>query len=146
MTHSISLTFDPSGHTSIVTPGSTDDNYVEMIRTKISAQNRFNSQNRWNREQRLVVVGTEKMAVFDDVVSEGKLKVYPGHTTGEPEVVAIGAGEPLRAECEHFLECIEAGSQPLTGGESGVQVARVLEACQRSLDEHGARVGLAEVR
>ncbi len=106
------------------------------------------------KEQRLVVGGREKMAVFDDVVSEGKLKVYPSHITGddqlpvatggEPEVVPIDAGEPLRAECEHFLECIEAGSQPLTGGESGVQVTRVLEACQRSLDQHGARVRLAE--
>ncbi len=104
------------------------------------------------KEQRLVVVGTEKMAVFDDVLKEGKLKLYPSRVewkdqrpipaAGEPEAVAYSGDEPLRAECAHFLKCIETGDQPLTSGASAVQVTQVLEACERSLREGGASVAV----
>jgi UDP-2-acetamido-3-amino-2,3-dideoxy-glucuronate N-acetyltransferase len=105
------------------------------------------------KEQRLVVMGTRKMAVFDDVVKEGKLRVYPTciswegdkpvASSGDAEVVAYPEGEPLRAECEHFLRCLESGEQPLTNGASGVQITRVLEACERSMRAGGSPVGLA---
>jgi UDP-2-acetamido-3-amino-2,3-dideoxy-glucuronate N-acetyltransferase len=104
------------------------------------------------KEQRLVVVGSKKMAVFDDVVKEGKLKLYPSHVEwksgypvpvgGEPELMVLEAGEPLRAECSHFLECIQQGRTPLTDGKSGVQIAAVLEACQVSLEQGGREVVL----
>ena len=95
------------------------------------------------REQRLVVIGSEKMAVFDDL-AENKLVLFPHHiqwrnrvptaVKAEAEVVGqIGTEEPLRAECEHFLECVRARKQPYTDGEEGLRVLRVLEACQHDL-------------
>ncbi|MFB3882470.1 MAG: Gfo/Idh/MocA family protein [Armatimonadota bacterium] len=104
------------------------------------------------KEQRLVVVGRRKTAVFDDVAKTGKLMLYPtrvpwqegGPVTaqGEPEVVPYPEAEPLRAECEHFLHCVSAGSQPLTDGASGVRVAQVLDACERSLRADGTSIRL----
>jgi UDP-2-acetamido-3-amino-2,3-dideoxy-glucuronate N-acetyltransferase len=52
--------------------------------------------------------------------------------------------EPLREEVSHFLDCIKTRSTPLTDGENGVRVLRVLDACQRSIDAGGAVVSLGE--
>jgi UDP-2-acetamido-3-amino-2,3-dideoxy-glucuronate N-acetyltransferase len=104
------------------------------------------------KEQRLVVVGRRKTAVFDDVVKEGKLVLYPTRVPwapgqdvpapGDPEMVPFAEAEPLRAECVHFLHCIRTGEKPLTDGASGVQVARVLDGCERSLRAGGATIEL----
>jgi UDP-2-acetamido-3-amino-2,3-dideoxy-glucuronate N-acetyltransferase len=104
------------------------------------------------KEQRLVVVGRRKTAVFDDAVKERKLRLYPtsvpGATgqpfaaSGESEVVSYGEDEPLRLECDHFLRCINTGEQPLTDGASGVRITRVLDACERSLRADGAATTL----
>ena len=107
------------------------------------------------KEQRLVVIGDEKMAVFDDTVASGKLRVYdkgvdwqsgvpvPRHS-GET-VVELHAAEPLRIECEHFLACIQDGVQPLTDGDSALRVLRVLEASQLSLERGGDPVSISEI-
>lgn len=97
------------------------------------------------KEQKLVVVGDRKMAVFDDLESKDKLLLYPhsidwkNHVPvankAEAQVVPYEAGEPLRAECEHFLHCIRTRSQPRTDGPESVGVLRVLERCQEAL--HG---------
>jgi predicted dehydrogenase len=104
------------------------------------------------KEQRLVVVGSKKMAVFDDVKKTGKLVVYDQgveFVNGEPVtrksegvVEAIAADEPLRLECAHFLECIRTRGRPLTDGEGGVRVLRVLDAAERSLAGGGIPVSL----
>jgi UDP-2-acetamido-3-amino-2,3-dideoxy-glucuronate N-acetyltransferase len=101
------------------------------------------------KEQKLVVVGDRGMAVFDDVAKERKLTLYrhgvewkgrvPVPNRQEAEDVPFDAGEPLRAECEHFLECVRTRQRPRTDGEEGLAVLEVLEACQRSLDGHGAQ-------
>lgn len=105
------------------------------------------------KEQRLVVVGSKKMAVFDDVVKENKLLIYDQgveFVNGEPvmrknDAVAepLEKAEPLRRECLHFLECMETGQKPLTDGESGLQVLRVLEAAENSLSQSGAPVPMS---
>lgn len=105
------------------------------------------------KEQKLVVIGTRKMAVFDDVRPTGKLVLYDRNISlieGEffsqkvlPEPVLYDETEPLRRECAHFLECIKTRRAPYTDGESGVAVLRVLEASQRSLEQDGAPVLLA---
>ncbi len=94
------------------------------------------------KEQRLVVVGSQKMAVFDDTAKD-KLVLYahqvqwknrvPTAIKGEAEVIAIDAAEPLRAECLSFLQCIESGTQPITDGREGLRVLRVLDACENAL-------------
>ncbi len=97
------------------------------------------------KEQKLVVVGDKKMAVFDDIqVWEDKLLLYPHEihwennipvpAKAEPERVQVDQDEPLRSECEHFLECIGNRCQPITDGEEGLRVLRVLKAAQEALD------------
>lgn len=94
------------------------------------------------KEQRLVVVGSEKMAVFDDTASD-KLVLYPHRmewkdrvptaVKAKAEPVPLPSGEPLRAECQHFLDCIATRQQPLTDGTEGLRVLRVLNACQEAM-------------
>jgi UDP-2-acetamido-3-amino-2,3-dideoxy-glucuronate N-acetyltransferase len=97
------------------------------------------------KEQKLVVVGDRKMAVFDDTqVWEDKLLLYPHQINwkdnapvpvkGEPERVDIKQDEPLKLECRHFLECIATGKTPLTDGNEGLRVLKILKAAQLALD------------
>lgn len=94
------------------------------------------------KEQKMVVVGSEKMAVFDDTLqSENKLCLYRhkidsnGDTTrGEKEYAVAVKSEPLMNECKHFLDCIRTGRKPLTDGEEAMRVLRVLKQAQESLD------------
>ena len=95
------------------------------------------------KEQRLVVVGSEKMAVFDDTAAN-KLVLYPHRVEwkdriptalkAEAEPVALDNSEPLRNECQHFLDCLISRRSPLTDGREGLRVLRVLDACQASLE------------
>jgi predicted dehydrogenase len=102
------------------------------------------------KEQRLVVVGSRKMASFDDVSK--RLVLYdmrvdlregePIPVRGEGDSVPFAADEPLRVECEAFLRAVSERRPPLTDGISGVNVLSVLEAAQRSLVMNGAPVAL----
>ena len=106
------------------------------------------------KEQKLVVVGDRKMAVFDDTLVTGKLQLFPHRVDwierlpvavkAEAEVVVLPDAEPLALECRHFLECLETRTPPRTDGDNGVAVLRVLEACQQSFDGGGAPVPLAK--
>jgi UDP-2-acetamido-3-amino-2,3-dideoxy-glucuronate N-acetyltransferase len=99
------------------------------------------------KEQRLVVIGSEKMAVFDDT-AEHKLILYPHKVEwkdrvpiaikAKGEIVALENQEPLKVECQHFLASASARTSPLTDGEEGLRVLRVLDACQQSLMKGGA--------
>ena len=99
------------------------------------------------KEQRLVVVGSEQMAVFDDTAAE-KLVLYPHRVEwkdripnavkAKAESVLLETAEPLRNECREFIECIETRRRPLTDGREGLRVLRVLNACQESMDSHKA--------
>jgi len=98
------------------------------------------------KEQRLVVVGSEKMAVFDDTIAN-KLTLYahkvewknriPTAVKAEGEVVALDKQEPLKAECQHFLDCVRTRATPLTDGREGLRVLSILDSCQRSLERNG---------
>jgi predicted dehydrogenase len=100
-----------------------------------------------HKERRLTVVGARRMATFDDMLIEGKLTVYDKgfdeDTRSWGEYIArsgdtfspqIPNREPLRIECEHFIECIRTGARPRSDGVSGLRVVRVLEQLQRSLE------------
>ena len=105
-----------------------------------------------NKEQKLVVVGDKKMAVFDDTLTEGKLQIYdngvewvnrqPVPRKNEAQIVPIDDSEPLRSECAHFLKCIEFDSTPKTDANNGIRVLKILNACQESLERQGAIVSL----
>ena len=107
------------------------------------------------KEQKLVLVGDRKMAVFDDTAREGKLKIYdkgiewragiPVPRQTSETTLFFEELEPLRLECEHFLSCIKTRQEPLTVGQNALTVLRVLEACQISLERGGAPVRLEEL-
>jgi UDP-2-acetamido-3-amino-2,3-dideoxy-glucuronate N-acetyltransferase len=107
------------------------------------------------KEQKLVVIGDRKMAVFDDTAREGKLKLYDKGIEWEaglpvPRQTAettlfFEETEPLRLECEHFLTCMRERKQPLTDGASALKVLKVLEASQISLERGGEPVSLSEI-
>lgn len=102
------------------------------------------------KEQKLAIIGGRKMAVFDDTERERKLMLYshridwinraPVVQKDAGQVVKLPAHEPLRLECEHFLDCLVTRRLPRTGAESGVRVLQVLEACEQSLSEGGQPV------
>jgi UDP-2-acetamido-3-amino-2,3-dideoxy-glucuronate N-acetyltransferase len=104
------------------------------------------------KEQKLTVVGTDGMAVFDDTKPwPEKLLLYrnylswangiePTPLSPDPEAVRVPETEPLAAECEHFLQACAGRSSLLTDGAEGARVLSVLDMAQRSLDHDGAAV------
>ena len=100
-----------------------------------------------HKERRFTVVGSKRMATFDDMDIERKVTVYDkgfDEDTGSYGEYITRSGdiwspripnrEPLRIECEHFVECIREGAQPRSDGASGLRVVRVLEGLQARLD------------
>lgn len=97
------------------------------------------------KEQRLVVIGTQKMAVFNGV--NGRLTLYDQRVEwqkGQPVPVKadgvnvpVSEEEPLKEECRAFLKAMETRVDPITDGISGLEVLSVLESAQESLQEHG---------
>ncbi len=112
-----------------------------------------------SKTRELTVVGSRKMIVYDDVATEGKVRIYDkgAYRKGDPIygefqyklhsgdiwIPRIDMQEPLRLECAHFVDCIREGKRPLTDGENGLRVVRVLEAGQQSLNSGGMKIELA---
>lgn len=104
--------------------------------------------------RRMTLVGDKKMAVFDDLDNEAPLKIYDKGVTkvsgdnvfgqyqlklraGDILIPNLKHTEPLRNEYEHFLQCIKTGAEPRSGGQSGLDVVKVLEAAQKSMKNNG---------
>jgi predicted dehydrogenase len=111
-----------------------------------------------HKERRFTVVGSRRMATFDDMELERKLTIYDkgfdedARTYGEyitrsGDIFSprIANAEPLRVECEHFVHCCLTGERPRSDGLSGLRVVRVLEALQRSLDRSRGPIARAGV-
>ncbi|MFC1577031.1 Gfo/Idh/MocA family oxidoreductase [Candidatus Omnitrophota bacterium] len=104
------------------------------------------------KEQKLIVVGDKKMAVFDDVASKGKLTLYnhkveiketvPVVINAPAETVGFDLAEPLKIECKHFIDSLKERNKPKTDGQNGVKVLKVLQACHRSLKKSGEETAL----
>ena len=115
--------------------------------------------------RRMTVVGSEKMIVYDDASTEAKIQLYDKgidrrgldgslgdfdsfgkfqliQRAGDVLIPRIDFAEPLRSECQHFVECVAEGKKPLTDGENGLRVVKVLEAASRSLAAGGASIEL----
>jgi predicted dehydrogenase len=101
-----------------------------------------------HKERRFTVVGSRRMATFDDMALERKVTIYDKGfdedyssygeyiaRSGDVSSPRISNEEPLRIECAHFIECVREGKQPRTGPESAMRVVRVLERLQRTLTE-----------
>lgn len=110
------------------------------------------------KEQRMVVVGSKRMAVFDDRAPKGqKLLMFDKnieqingqYVTKAPEGKPVAFDEsiePLRTECEHFLRCMKTREQPRTDGNEGSRVLKVLQSGQRSLQMNGQPVQVLDYR
>jgi UDP-2-acetamido-3-amino-2,3-dideoxy-glucuronate N-acetyltransferase len=105
------------------------------------------------KEQRLVAVGDKKMAIFNDMNAFGeKLCLYPQSVEfdgtlpilkkEDAEFIEHANTEPLLEECAHFLECMKSRNKPLTDAQSGIEVLKVLHACQSSIEQNGMPVNL----
>jgi predicted dehydrogenase len=107
--------------------------------------------------RKITIVGSKKMVVFDDVEASEKLKIYDkgvkslSYDTygeylslrfGDITIPSIKMVEPLRAEAEHFIQCIESRREPKTGGRDGLKVVKILMAAQESLRKKGFPVAL----
>jgi predicted dehydrogenase len=99
-----------------------------------------------HKERRFTIVGSRRMATFDDMELERKVTVYDKGfderagsygeyitRSGDTWSPRVPNTEPLRVECEHFVACVRQGTTPRSDGESGARVVRVLEGLQRSL-------------
>jgi predicted dehydrogenase len=106
-----------------------------------------------------LVGGSAKMIVYDDIEMSEKIKVYDsgitvnqdeasvyqrhvGYRTGDMWAPRLDNVEALKIEAEHFIECIQTGRQPLSSGEAGLRIVRILEAASRSMANHGQPVEL----
>jgi len=119
-------------------------------------------QNSWldpKKVRQMTVVGSRRMIVYDDTEPLEKLKIYdarvevPPHYdsfaeftysyhNGDAYVPCIKQDEPLKLECQHFLDCIRGNGEPLSNGRLGLEVVRILEAADESLCQQGASVAL----
>jgi predicted dehydrogenase len=110
-----------------------------------------------NKIRRTTIVGSKKMLVYDDTALQEKIRVYDKGVTvspyydsygdfqlsyryGDIHIPRIEETEPLRAECEHFVDCIKSATTPNTDGINGMRVVSVLEAAAQSLREGGQSV------
>jgi len=102
--------------------------------------------------RRITVVGSKKMAVYNDIEIENKIKIYdkgvdsPDYTnggfdefqcsyrSGDITIPKVRITEPLRQECQHFIDCIVNHTQPNSSGREGLEVVKILEAAQHSMN------------
>ncbi len=110
----------------------------------------------------MTIVGSRRMIVYDDLQTHEKIKVYdvrverPPHYDsfaefqywyhyGDSYIPHIHQEEPLKLVCQHFIDCIESGSKPITSGREGLEMVRILEAASASLKANGAPVTLSPI-
>ena len=113
-----------------------------------------------NKIRRTTIVGSRKMLVYDDTALQEKVRVYDKGVTKQPyydtygdfqlsyrygdvNIPRIEDSEPLKVECDHFVDCITRDVSPNSDGYSGLRVVKVLEAADRSLKNHGQPIAIA---
>jgi predicted dehydrogenase len=116
-----------------------------------------------NKIRRTTIVGSRQMLVYDDTALQEKIRIYDRGVTvrpyydnygefqyayryGDIHIPRIEEVEPIKRECEHFVDCIRNNLTPATDGLNGLRVVAVLEAAQKSLRSGGASIPLGEGR
>jgi predicted dehydrogenase len=143
-----------------VTPGIEDVTNISLS----FRQKRFATiQSSWlepRKVREMTIVGTQRMIVYDDLQPLEKIRIYdvrverPPHYDsfadfhysyhyGDSYIPHLQQEEPLKVECQHFLDCIEKGAEPLTSGGAGLELVKILEAASKSLKDHGAPISLS---
>lgn len=143
--------------TAHVTPGIED---VTAMSLHFSKDRSAIIQSSWldpRKVREMTIVGSKRMIVYDDVAQQEKIKIFdvrverpPHYDTfaefhyayhyGDIYAPYIKQDEPLKTECQHFLDCINTGATPITSGTKGLDVVRILEASSRSLKLNGAPI------
>jgi predicted dehydrogenase len=113
-----------------------------------------------NKIRQTTIVGSRKMLVYDDTAPQEKIRVYDkgvirhpyndtfgdfhlSYRNGDVHIPRINESEPLKVECDHFVDCVKRGISPNSDGHSGLRVVKVLEAADRSLKNHGQPMPIA---
>jgi predicted dehydrogenase len=113
-----------------------------------------------NKVREMTIVGTKKMLVYNDIEPQEKIKIYdkrvevpPHYDTfaefqysyhyGDIYSPHLSQAEPLKLECQHFVDCIDSGKEPETSGMDGLHVVEILEGSTESLRKNGAAVPLS---
>lgn len=146
-----------------VTPGIEDVTNMSLT----FRQKRFATiQSSWlepRKVREMTIVGTRRMIVYDDLQTLEKIRIYdtrvdrpPHYDTfaefhysyhyGDIYIPRIEQNEPLKAECQHFVDCVRDGTPPLTSGEKGMELVQILEASSSSLKAGGAPIRFSERR
>ena len=111
------------------------------------------------KTREMTIVGSRRMIVYDDVAQQEKIRIFdarverpPHYDTfaefhyayhhGDMYAPYLKQEEPLKTECQHFLDCINNGITPLTSGQEGLELVRILEASSESLKRGGGPVEL----
>ncbi len=143
-----------------ITPGVED---VTSMNLMFSDEKSAIIQSSWldpKKVREMTIIGSERMIVYDDVAPQEKIKIFdvrverpPHYDTfaefhyayhyGDMYSPYIKQDEPLKTECQHFLDCIRTGQTPLSDGHRGLEVVRILEASSQSLKQRGAPVELS---
>jgi predicted dehydrogenase len=148
------------GHANI-TPGIED---VANVSLSFDCGRFATIQSSWlepRKVRQMTIVGSRQMIVYDDVEPLEKVRVYDtrierppydqtfgefqyAYHYGDSYVPRLEQIEPLWQMCQHFIDCSISGAPPLSGGESGLEVVRILEACSKSLQANGGLVAVAD--
>lgn len=143
-----------------ITPGVED---VTTMTLSFSKQRSAIIHSSWldpRKVREMTIVGSKRMIVYDDVAPLEKIRIFdarvevpPHYDTfaefqyayhyGDMYAPYLKQEEPLKSECQHFLDCIKHGSTPLTDGRQGLELIRILEAASESLKRGGASVTVA---
>ena len=144
-----------------VTPGIEDVTNMALTFPNNQLATIHNSWLDPRKVREMTIVGTRRMIVYDDVEPLEKIKIYdarvdrpPHYNTfaeftysyhyGDIYVPYVKQEEPLKVECQHFLDCIKTGATPISNGQSGMELVRILEASSESLRNQGSAVHLKE--
>jgi predicted dehydrogenase len=110
----------------------------------------------------MTIVGSKRMVVYDDVAQQEKIRIFdarvehpPHYDTfaefhyayhyGDTYSPYLKQEEPLKSECQHFIDCIQESKRPLTGGAQGMELVKILEASSASLRQGGSRIPFVHV-
>jgi predicted dehydrogenase len=144
-----------------VTPGIED---VTNMAITFPSNQLATVHNSWldpRKVREMTIVGTRRMIVYDDLEPLEKIKIYdtrvdrpPHYNTfaeftysyhyGDIYVPYVKQEEPLKVECQHFLDCINTGAEPISNGHHGLELVRILEASSESLKQQGAAIYLRD--
>jgi len=125
-----------------------EDNFISSIRVSWLSPVKI---------RKSIIAGSKKMILYDDVAPDEKIRVYdkgididpmavtpfqPAYRSGDIIIPKIDQAEPLKKMADHFTLCVRERKTPLTGGEAGLRVIKLIEAIEKSIKEGGKEIAI----